>query len=68
MVNKQVRVNEDSTYKPENPPAEQTKALDEASFQNELLDKAREEQLNREKLNEMENYERMLKQFKTKMY
>ncbi|WP_405117649.1 hypothetical protein MHB43_17865 [Paenibacillus sp. FSL H8-0317] len=68
LVNKQVRVNEDSTYKPENPPAEQTKALDEASFQNELLDKAREEQLNREKLNEMENYERMLKQFKTKMY
>ncbi|MBB6021858.1 transposase InsO family protein [Paenibacillus sp. JGP012] len=67
MVNKQVRVNEESIYKPDNPPTEQTKALEEASFQNELLDKAREEQINRDKLNEMENYERMLKQFKTKI-
>ncbi|WP_338709030.1 hypothetical protein [Paenibacillus amylolyticus] len=44
------------------------KASEDAKAQNELLDKVREEQMNREKLNEMDNYERLLKQFNTKMY
>ncbi|WP_338539536.1 hypothetical protein [Paenibacillus tundrae] len=67
-INKITQVKEVSKQKPTAEAEEQTKALEEAKAQNDLLDKVREEQLNREKLNEMDNYERLLKQFKTKMY
>ncbi|KGP81919.1 MULTISPECIES: hypothetical protein [Paenibacillus] len=68
MVNKQIKIMEESTYKPDNAPSEQKKALEEASFQHERLDKVRQEQMYKEQLSEMEDYDRLAKQFKTKMY
>ncbi|XOJ01492.1 hypothetical protein ACMX2M_07090 [Paenibacillus polymyxa] len=68
MVNKQVKLMEESTYKPDNSPSDRKQALEEALVQHEMLDKVREEQMNREKLDEMDNYDRLAKQFKTKMY
>ncbi|MEK4439269.1 hypothetical protein [Paenibacillus sp. FSL K6-2862] len=68
MVNKQIKIMEESTYKPDNSPSEQKKALEEASLHHEMLDKVREEQIYKEQRSELENYDRLAKQFKTKMY
>ncbi|MBT2292136.1 hypothetical protein J7E73_23975 [Paenibacillus albidus] len=65
-TNKITQVNEIRRKKPTDSTTEQSKALEEAKVQHELLDKVREEQINREKLNEMDNYDRLIKQFKTK--
>ncbi|WP_051289904.1 hypothetical protein [Paenibacillus massiliensis] len=67
-TNKITQVNEVSKQKPSDPTGEQTIALEEAKAQYEILDKVREEQIIRVKQNEMDDYERLLKQFKTKMY
>lgn len=67
-TNKITQVNETRRKKPADSKTEQSKALEEAKTQHELLDKVREEQQKKEKLNEMDNYERLLKQFKTKIY
>ncbi|MGO4731163.1 hypothetical protein [Paenibacillus sp. 2KB_22] len=68
MTNKITQVHEVSKYEPSNLPKEQTKVLEEAHRQNELLDNVREEQLKKEKLNEMDIYDQLLKQFKTKSF
>lgn len=68
MTNKITQVYEESKYEPSNLPKEQTKLLEEAHRQNELLDNVREEQLKKEKLNEMDIYDQLLKQFKTKSF
>lgn len=67
-TNKITQVHEVRNHELSNPPIEQTQALEEAHRQNELLDRAREEQLKREKLNEIDIYEQLLRQFKTKSY
>lgn len=67
-TNKITQVFEVSNYEPTNPSKEQTQALEDANKQNELLDKAREEQLKREKVNEMDVYDQLMTQFKTKSY
>lgn len=68
MTNKITQVHEVSKYEPSNSPKEQIKVLEEAHRQNELLDNVREEQLKKEKLNEMDIYDQLLKQFKTKSF
>lgn len=54
-INKITQVKQVSKQKQTDEAEEQTRALEEAGAQHELLDKVREEQINRERINEMEN-------------